>query len=188
VPKFTNTPPADPKGYALPIVRTPSSGKFSAIVTSDDLVGTNTHWWGGRTVPCDAPDCEPCRNGCPYRWHAYCSAYNPRTAVHVLFECTAQAAETLVQYRRAHSTLRGCLIEAYRWRSAANGRVVMRATPAAQSPDTLPKPPDLLKVLSIIWQMNENAHATGANGPGGKDIIPRPTLAEITTPTQKQES
>jgi hypothetical protein len=172
MPRFSNAPPADQKEFALPIMRTPAHGKFQAIVTSEDLLGCNTHWWGGRTVPCEAPDCEACREGSPYRWHAYCSAFIPKTAIHVLFECTAQASETLVQYRVAHGTLRGCLIDAYRWRSAPNGRVIIRATPAAQPPDTLPKPPDLLKVLTVIWQLNNGSMTKGEHGPYGQYLDP----------------
>ncbi len=174
MPKFTNEPPPETKGYALPIVRTPAHGKFEAIVTSDDLIGTNTHWWGGRTVPCEAPECEACHNGSPFRWHAYCSCYNPNTGLHVLYEVTAQAAETLVQYRRSHNTLRGALIRAYRWRSAPNGRVVLRATPSATPHDVLPKPPNLLKILAILWKFPENGVHTDGRGPGGADFVPRP--------------
>lgn len=155
MPKYSNVPPKDPRGYALPIVRTPAGRKFRATITSPDIIGCNTHFWGGKTVPCEAPECEACRNGVPFRWHAYCSAILHPNNLHVVYETTALAAENLVLYRKSHATLRGCLIEAYRWRGAANGRIIIHCEPSAQAPDTLPTPPDLTKCLAIIWQLPE---------------------------------
>lgn len=172
MPRFTNVPPADPNGVGLPIIRTPCARKLSAVITSPDIIGCNTHFWGGRTVPCDPAHCDPCRNGIPYRWHAYCSAFVPQTSLHFLFECTAQAADHLVQYRRAYDTLRGCQFTAYRWQSRPNGRVIIKTEQSAFAQDTLPKAPDLLKVLAVLWQLPpQNLEMDGATE-GGKLISP----------------
>lgn len=185
MPAFSNTPPTDPRGYALPIMRTPTSRKFQAIITSDDLIGCNTHFWGGKTVPCEAPDCEACKNGMPFRWHAYCSAVLHPQGLHILYEVTALAAEALVTFRRANSTLRGCAIEAYRWRQNPNGRVIIKCERTSRSLESLPDPPDLIKCLSIIWQIPADAMAkqehtqfgarihVEADYPGHKHPIPR---------------
>lgn len=170
MPKFTNSPPSDPRGYALPIVRTPAGRKFQAIITSDDLVGCNTHFWGGKTVPCESPDCEPCKKGIPYRWHAYCSAVLHPQGLHVLYEVTALAAETLVTYRRSNSTLRGCALEAYRWKGAANGRVIIKCERTSRDLDSLPSPPDLVHCLSIIWQLPKNSIEEGEHSPFGSRL------------------
>lgn len=160
MPKYTNVPPKDPRGHALPIMRTPAGKKFRCTITSPDIVGCNTHYWGGKTVPCEAPECEACRNGIPYRWHAYCSAVLHPNMLHIIYEVTALAAEALVLYRKSHTTLRGCLVEAYRWRGAANGRIILKCEPSAQPPDSLPTPPDLTRCLAIIWQLPEDAVST----------------------------
>lgn len=168
--KFSNTPPDDPRGHALPIVRTPAGKKFAAVITSDDIVGCNTHFWGGKTVPCEVPDCEACKNGMPYRWHAYCSAVLQPSGLHVLYETTALAAENLVTFRRSNGTLRGCLIDAYRWRGSANGRVIIKCERTSQALDTLPPEPNLIRCLAIIWQLPENGVACGDATPFGANL------------------
>jgi len=153
MPDWTNTLPEDPRGPALPIRRTPARKPLRAIVTSKDLVGTFTHFWKGRTMPCEKPKCEPCDKGQPYRWHAYFSAWEPLTALHFLFECTAQAAEHFVQYRDAHGSLRGCLFQATRWRQAPNGRVLIQTKPDDMRDRRMPAGPDLIAVLSVLWNL-----------------------------------
>lgn len=153
MPNYTREPPKESAGVSLPIFRTPASGKIRAIVTSEDLVGTNTHFWGGHTVPCGGAVCDACRNGIPFRWHAYLTAYVPQKGLHFLYECTATAAEVLVAWRRKHGRLRGCVFEAYRWRSARNGRVMLRCEPHPDDVVQLPAPPVLENVLAILWQL-----------------------------------
>ena len=184
MPRFSHDVPQDPRGPAFPIVRTPPGRALRAIVTSLDLVGCFTHYYKGRTIPCegagcrlcmtddpivvrsdgkrihqagnheiecDGPACEACHDGLPYRWHAYQSAYVQETALHCLFECTAQAAEHFTEYRDAHHTLRGCEFEARRYNNRPNGRILIRCRPAQLTGLILPKPPDLIKCLSILW-------------------------------------
>jgi len=153
MPTWTNQIPDDPRGYALPLVRTPAVGTLEAIITSTDLIGTETHFWGGHTVPCTRTDCEACERGSPYRWHAYLSAYNPKDQLHFIFECTAHAAKPLGDYRKAHKNLRGCQFQAYRWKHTRNGRVILRCKPSDLHPAILPAAPDLPRIMSIIWRL-----------------------------------
>lgn len=156
MPKWTHSPPDDPRGPGLPILRTPAASPLRAIVTSTDLVGCDTHFWGGHTIPCERPDCDACNAGIPYRWHAYLTAYNDRDCLHFLFECTAQAAANFVDYREQHKTLRACLFEAYRWRRTRNGRVIIKCEQWAGNPAVLPRPPDLTKLMAIIWRLPQH--------------------------------
>lgn len=63
MPHFTSNVPPDPRGPAFPIVRTPPGRAFSAIITSPDLVGCYTHYFKGRTVPCEGAGCTLCAKG-----------------------------------------------------------------------------------------------------------------------------
>lgn len=153
MPKWTRNVPADPRGQGLPIMRTPANQSLKAIVTSSDLIGTDTHYWGGHTVPCESPTCDACEAGVQYRWHAYLSAYTPDDQLHFIFECTANAAKAFAEYRDDHGPLRGCLFEAYRWKHVRNGRVIIKCTPSALPTAVLPPPPDLLRVMAIIWRL-----------------------------------
>lgn len=153
MPTFSNHVPPDPRGPSFPIVRTPAFKPLVAIVTCEDLVGTFTHFHHGRTTPCEGDSCEACHDGLPYRWHAYVSAYNPDSGLHFLFESTAQAAQHFVEYRDAVGNLRGCKFEAKRLGGKPNGRVLMRTRTADMSGLRLPLPPDLTKVLAILWNL-----------------------------------
>jgi len=150
---WSNDIPNDPRGHALPLLRTPTSSELHAIITSENLIGTDTHFWGGHTVPCTGHDCEPCKAGSPFRWHAYQSAYNPLDQLHFIFECTAHAAQAFKKFRQEHNTLRACDFHAYRWKRRRNGRVIIRCVPATYRLDTLPPAPDLEKIMAIIWRL-----------------------------------
>lgn len=153
MPTWTRQPPLDPRGQGLPIVRTPATRTLSAIVTSDQLVGCDTHFWGGHTIPCDRPQCEACNNGIAYRWHGYLSAFNPDDQLHFIFEMTAQAAQTFAAYQKIHDTLRCCHFEAWRWGHRKNGRVIIKLNHSAFASIALPKAPDVTQVMAIIWRL-----------------------------------
>lgn len=187
MPNYTHAPPENPTGPSLPIFRTPSHTKIRAIITSHDLIGTNTHFWGGHTVPCGTPNCEPCMKGVPYRWHAYLSAFQPPKALHFLYECTALAAEVLVAYRAKHSTLRTCIFEAYRWRNALNGRVMLRCEPIPYPHNDLPAAPDLEAVLAILWQLPKHNVKTQSPGPFGPQVAVDLAVPGVNLPIDQGE-
>ncbi len=152
-PQWYNHLPPETQTQSLPIRRTPASKTLTAVITSEDLVGTFTHFYRGRTTPCERPDCEPCREGHPWRYHAYVGAWSRNSNLHFIFEMTAQAAEKLVEYREKHLSLRACQLEVYRWGKKTNGRVVLKATPSGVPPTDLPAQPDLVKCLSVLWNL-----------------------------------
>lgn len=150
---FQNEPPADPRGNNLTLMRCPPNKPIQGIITCQDLIGTRTHFFHGRTVPCDDSDCPACEVGVSWRWHGYVSLFCVRTSQTILFEFTARAAEPLTQYRKAYGSLRGCLMNASRSNAAGNSRVTIRTKPADLEAITLPKEPNLLEALSIIWNI-----------------------------------
>lgn len=152
--QFTHDVPALPHGNSLPIRRTPAYGNLTAIVTIPDLLGCYTHFYKGRTMPCTGPDCEAHKAGIPFRWHAYMSAWETKSALHFIFEVTAQATEAFVAYRQNQGTLRGCLFQAKRWRERPNGRVLIQTKPAELAKLNLPEPPNLESALAILWNLN----------------------------------
>jgi len=201
MPTFTHDVPADPRGPSFPIVRTPLGRPLIAIVTSPDLVGCYTHYYKGRTIPCEGsgcnlcldgqepttgksgnpvhvvnkieiecqgPPCPACQDGLPYRWHAYQSVLNQKDHLHCLFECTAQAAENFTDYRQAHGTIRGCEFQAQRLNNRPNGRIIIQTRPANLTGITLPKPPDLVNVLSILWGFSSKEVQPGRIDPEKK--------------------
>lgn len=174
MPKWTTDPPDHGEGPALPIRRTPASGKLLAVITTEQLIGCDTHFYQGHTVPCERPDCDACRDGIPFRWHGYVAATDYNSHLHFIFEMTAAAAEAFKNYRDAHGTLRGCLFQAERLHRRPNGRVIIQTKPVEKQHILLPKPPDMVSCMSIIWQLPRPEVTLAGNLKG----VPRITTQE----------
>ncbi len=150
---FSSESPDDPNEHSLPLVRCPAIKSISGILLNEDLLGTNTHYYHGRTIPCDDQTCPACDDGVPWRWHFYVGLWGQSSHRTCLFEMTAKAADPLKTYRKAYGTLRGCHLTAKRVNSSPNSRVIQQATQADLQKITLPVPPDVLGALSIIWNI-----------------------------------
>lgn len=162
MPTWSHEVPTPGRGPSFPLKRTPQGRGIIAIVTSDDLIGCDTHWWGGHTVPCEGQQCEAHKAGIPFRWHGYLSAVDTTSHLHFIFEMTAQAADVFKDFRKAHGTLRGCIFEAKRLKSAHNSRVCIRCKPADLREAHLPQPPDLPACMAIIWSVpNQDVQVAG---------------------------
>jgi hypothetical protein len=134
-------------------------------ITSEDLIGCKTHFWGGRTVPCETPNCKACAEGVPWRWHAYIACYDPGPNEHWLLELTAPAAQKLLEYRSIYGTLRGCKLRAHRANFARNSRLLLETSPLDLTKITLPAAPHLERCMAIIWNLPLPAiRATGQGG------------------------
>jgi hypothetical protein len=160
MPNWTNRRPENPDKYAYNLVRTPPDRPLTAICTADDLLGCHTHFYGNRTVPCEAPNCPACDDGMPSRWHAYLSAFDPKTHTHFLFECTAKAAQAFETYRDTYGTLRGCYFQALRPKRRKNSAVTIVTKPADLTRTNLPPPLDIPRAMSVIWQLPTSAIET----------------------------
>lgn len=140
---------------SMPLRRTPTSGQLRAVITSPDLIGCNTHFFQGHTMPCSSPDCEACQKGVPWAWHGYLAAIAGGTREHFLFEFTPQVGDIFKEYRGFHGTLRGCIITAVRHNNRSNGRVIVQTKPGDLAAMALPDPPDLEACMAIIWNLNK---------------------------------
>jgi hypothetical protein len=127
---------------------------LTGIVTCHQLIGTNTHFYHGRTLPCDMEACPACAEGLSYRWHAWVSLQSKTSETQILFEMTARAAEPLKTYFAAYGTLRGCEISAKRANTSPNSRVLIQTRQADLSKITLKPEPDLLAALAMIWNVS----------------------------------
>jgi len=183
MPVWSNTPPAAPRGYGLPIRRVAPGKPLLCCILSSDLIGTRTHYWHGRTRPCETPDCPACLEGMPWRWHAYMAAFEGMGHEPFLLELTAKATEPLVAYRSTYGTLRGCKLRAMRANYAKNARLIIETSPCDLTKLVLPAEPDLRKVLSLLWDLPESALApTGRGGLATAIETLSDVTAKVTTP------
>jgi len=171
MPAWSNRPPENPKGPSLPIARCPTNGQWQGTITCHDLLGTNTHFYKGRTVPCQQPNCEPCCDGVPWRWHGYLTAINDKSGLHYLFEVPAAAAETIADFATQHGTLRGARFRATRLGAARNGRVIIEIKQG--DPNSIPRipVPDIVQLLTKLWDIPEPAAATTGTHSRGKRVL-----------------
>jgi len=153
MPPFSTGIPADPRGPAFQIRRTPPTKPLEGCITSHELLGCYTHYYRGRTIPCEGSDCPAHADGVPFRWHSWATVFDPRTGDHFLFEVTAKAGDPLILYRKTYNTLRGCHFLAKRIGDKPNGQVIIRTQPADLTKVTLPDPPNVLAILAIIWDL-----------------------------------
>jgi hypothetical protein len=182
MPNWTNSPPPARNPHALSLLRVTPEKQIQGIVTAEDMLGCHTHYWKGRTTPCEGETCEPCKTGHPSRWHAYLPIWSPKTHHHVILELTAAAAETVTAYKHTYQTLRGCLITARRKNRNPNSQLVVECKPADINGILLPTPPDVVACMSTIWSLpkplveptNRIAGIPTIN-PNGRAKTPRPT-------------
>lgn len=158
MPQWSDQPPLQDVRLSYRILRTPASQTLSAIITSDNLTGTATHYVSNRTVPCERPDeCPFCEDGHSNRWHAYVGAILASSLEHFIFECTAKACQPFVQHFKIEGSLRGCGFHAHRPSKRTNGRVVIATKVIDQAKWRLPPGPDITAVLSHIWNVRNTA-------------------------------
>jgi len=164
MPAWKTELPVQKKHMGFDLVRTPQSVPLQAIVTCEKLLVCDTHYYGGRTVPCEreafdddgkliANTCHACNEAVPFRTHVYVSAFDVKTRDHFIFECTSHAAKPLEEYFKANGTLRGCIIHASRPRGLKNSKVVLQTNTVNQARCPLPEAPNLILALSTIWRL-----------------------------------
>ncbi len=160
MPIWTNQPPDASGPYAFRILRTPPDRPITAIITTPDLIGCNTHFIKNRTTPCEGPEhCPACAAGHSWRWHGYVACVLTHGLEHVLFECTPASAETFRNYLKLYNTLRGCSFTAWRPSKRHNGRVVIQCKYTDPAKTPLPEPPDVKTILCHIWNI-QNTHVS----------------------------
>lgn len=164
MPTWSNELPKHGKHMGFQLHRTPQSASLQAIITCPELLVCDTHFWGGRTIPCErhhqeldgtlsAGNCAACNEAVPFRTHVYVSALDTKTRDHFIFECTAHAAKPIEEYRLANNTLRGCIIHASRPKGEKNSKVIIQTSPVNLSRVNLPDPPNVILALTTIWRL-----------------------------------
>lgn len=161
MPTWRTELPPEGKNRGYDLHRTPTAAPLIAIVTSDNLLVCDTHYWHGRTTPCervcnaegrtiDDSHCPACVDKAAWRTHVYVAAFDARKREHFIFECTTHAAKMFQEYRAAAGTLRGCIFNATRPKATPNGKVSIITHAADLSKTFLPPAPDVTAALAVI--------------------------------------
>lgn len=173
MPTFRTSLPPKTRPDNLKLKRVPPRGVLTAICLSDELTVVDTHFWHGRTTPCerevneagdtiDDSTCEPCNAKHGYRPHAYVACWDPKLSQRFLLELTAFAAQPLATYRAAQGTLRGAILYAFREKGTPNGAVTIRTEPANLTTTHLPTAPNVPAALQILWRLPAGSYQPAA--------------------------
>lgn len=168
MPTWSTKLPPEGKHQGFDLKRTPASAVLQAVCTCENILVCDTHYWHGRTTPCertvnedgktiDDSCCPACRDKQAWRTHAYVSAFQVKNADHFIFESTANAAKAFAEYFAAAGTLRGCGFYANRPKCGQNSKVVIVTTAVNLTKVILPNPPDVARALSVIWRLPQTA-------------------------------
>jgi hypothetical protein len=164
MPTWSTTLPPEGKNHGYKLVRTPVGPSLSAIITCENILVCDTHFWHGRTTPCerivdengrtiDDTPCQACTQKQAWRSHCYVSAFNTKVHGHFIFECTALAAKPFAEWFTTYGTLRGCGFTATRSKPTPNSKVILYTSAANLTKIPIPNPPDVARALSVIWRL-----------------------------------
>jgi hypothetical protein len=164
MPTWRKELPPEGKHMGFRLRRTPIGAAIGGIITSENFLVVDTHYWHARTTPCerktnaqgaliDDSTCAPCQQKIGYRSHVYFAAFNPQHSEHFLYECTCHAAKPIAEYLAAVGTIRGCIFHATRAHASPNGRVTIETHTADLHKISLPPAPNLILALSVIWRL-----------------------------------
>lgn len=168
MPVFRDSIPSVAREHGWSLERTPTHGALTGIITCESFLVCDTHYYRGRTVPCericneqgdtiDDSPCAACKDKIGFRTHVYCSVFDVKKRVHFIFECTTNAAKTLQDYKLACGTLRGCIIHCTRPKGTSSSKVFIETNTANLLKQPLPNPPDIERALCVIWRIPLNA-------------------------------
>lgn len=170
---FSELPPDSECPLGFDIVRAPAKGSFDCVCLSEMAVGKFTHWWCGRTQPCDGPECAKCLQGSPRRWHSWVAVYTQRSSRTFILEVPPGPAKFLGDFRSKHLTLRGASLAVSRNNGKANGKVRIGVARSGIDSLLLPVCPDVVAMLERMWSSRLGDEAAAA--PATLHLVAQPS-------------
>lgn len=151
-PIFFTDPNEVPRAQNAELVRTPPNKPLRAIITSETVIASPTHYDSRRTIPCQGPGkCDLCARGLRWRLHGYLSILNYDNLAHQILEVPARTYDTIAQWYKQFGTVRGLYIELSRPTQRPNGQIACVIKRPASQPPSLPDPLPVQWLLCKIW-------------------------------------
>lgn len=152
---FTRRPKDNDALPGWELKRPGARGRVTAVLLSHDIIGHDTHYWGGRTRPCTGETCDACRANNATRWHGYLAATDEGLQARWIIEITAPAANQIDRIFRERRTLRGFVLILERRNQKPNGPISVKGYQGVLQNDKLPDCPDMIKKLCRIWEVHD---------------------------------
>lgn len=150
---FSRRPKPSEMPLEIEVLRTPAQGLSNVTCLSNDCLGDHTHFWRGRTKPCQRKHCEACREGIGKRWRGYVFVEVRRTGKIYALELTPACMGEVDRWVTAHGTLRGAKFSLARRDEKPNGKLRLAISPADPLARDLPTAPSMRKFLARLWQL-----------------------------------
>ncbi len=166
----------DPKDFAaIRLIRVPTAGTITGLITSPNIIGCWTHWDAYRTQPCPGleppPNPEPhwqpcrlCKDAQPRRWHAWISLYLEVQSRQIVLQLPTLAATNLRDARAQYGYLRGLVAAFSRQHKRPNSRILVETRPLLRPQTFVPEPVDIKRYMSLIWQVAPTTMHSNGNG------------------------
>lgn len=154
---WTQEPNTDPNRQPFKIHRVPANKPIRGVIISHAVIGTDLHYWKGRSVPCSTHSCPACQAGQSPRWRGYiqlCSADNHTIQI---VEITERVWQIFQTNAAQHGSLRGLGIELRRINGRANGPLDATFDGIKKSDKELPTEADLTIILERMWEYRQTA-------------------------------
>lgn len=152
---WTSEPQRDPESQPYRITRCPATKELRCIIVSEQLIGTELHYWKGRSTPCTNQACTACMAGQKSRWKGYFQALNESTNVVQIVEVTDRVYDAFAAQVRKHGSLRGHGCRLSRTNGKVNGPLHVEFDGPKRSPGELPDPAPLTEILERMWELKQ---------------------------------
>jgi len=151
-----DSPP--PMGDVIHVTRVGVSARPSAVIVSEKIWGTYTHF-DGRTVRClnKRGKCELCDRQVPRRWVGFIQWFDPTTGSLCALELTQKAGLQVQRLYEQFATLRGLRIEAARERATIKSPLVITFLGKYDGDVALPREKPIEPTLDRLWSFGRKA-------------------------------
>lgn len=141
----------------LPLIRVPSVGKITGVITTHSITELWTHFYRGHTVGCASDGCPGCDANCPKRYEAYCGFYNVATRHHRILGLTVGATRQILDAVGSLTQVRGLQLTLGRKTKKPNSRVIVECGMIFADRQHLPDPFQVIEHLRRIWGVEYEA-------------------------------
>ena len=149
--QWNHDPEPESKTPKLKLLRCPQGSLPPFVILSPAQFGGDSHYYGGRTIPCEGRDCPYCAVHSKRIWKGYLAVWDAKHRTTGIIEFTKPCLETIRTYKAAHGTLRTHAIELHRAGKKINGTLSVILTPTAWADADIPPPPDVVGILTRMW-------------------------------------
>ena len=175
--EWTETPAAAAPGSRLDLIRCRTGALPPLIILSHRHVGTEIHWYNGRSFPHLKNGCPACDAKRPAVWKGYLAVWQPQPRTIAILEFTARCTEPIDAYYLAYGTLRAATIRVTRKGTKEKGPLFAELQPSQIPTNELPAAPDIKKALTAMWNARRQE----------QDIDLEPPRALIEPPMNNDE-